>query len=315
MLKSVASLVIDGVAPFEFGVVCEVFGVDRTDDGVPPFDFRVCAERPGEPVPTNVGIPLTPDRPLSDLVSADLVAVPAFTIRDQYPPAVVAALREAVDRGATVMSVCSGGYLLGAAGLLDGRNCTVHWRYADDFTRRFPNAKVDADVLYVDDGNIVTSAGTAAGIDACLHVVRRELGSRVAALIARRMVVAPQREGGQRQFVEMPVPECTADSLQPVLLWMLETITDDHSVAALAGRAAMSERTFARRFVAETGTTPQRWLSTQRVLHARTLLEQSSLGVDEIARLAGFGTPALLRHHFQRVVGVTPTDYRRSFSA
>ncbi|EWM19469.1 transcriptional regulator, AraC family [Kutzneria sp. 744] len=315
VLRSVAALVVDGVAPFEFGVVCEVFGIDRTDDGVPPFDFRVCAERPGEPVRTSVGIQLTPDRPLADLVSADLVAVPACTVRVDYPPAVLDALREAVARGATVLSVCSGGFMLGAAGLLDERACTVHWRYADEFQRRFAKARVDADVLYVDDGNLVTSAGTAAGIDACLHIVRRELGSRVAALIARRMVVAPQREGGQRQFVEMPVPECTADSLQPVLLWMLETLTEEHSVAELASRAAMSERTFARRFVAETGTTPHRWLTTQRVLHARSLLEQSSYGVEEISRMAGFGTPALLRHHFQRVIGVTPTDYRRSFSA
>jgi transcriptional regulator GlxA family with amidase domain len=315
MLSSVAVLVPDGVAPFEFGVVCEVFGIDRTDDGVPTMDFRVCAERPGEPVRTSVGVPMTPDRPLDDLVSADLVALPACTIRDEYPEAVLAAIRAAADRGATLLSVCSGGFLLGAAGLLDDRPCTVHWRYADAFRRRFPAAKVDADVLFVDDGNIVTSAGTAAGIDACLHIVRRELGSRVAALIARRMVVAPQREGGQRQFIEMPVPECTADSLQPVLLWMLETLTEDHTVAELAARAAMSERTFARRFVAETGTTPHRWLSTQRVLHARTLLEQTYLGIDEIARLAGFGTPALLRHHFQRVIGVTPTDYRRAFSA
>ncbi|MBB5897495.1 GlxA family transcriptional regulator [Kutzneria kofuensis] len=315
MLRSVAALVVDGVAPFEFGVVCEVFGIDRTDDGVPPFDFRVCAERPGEPVRTSVGVQLTPDRPLADLVSADLVAVPACTVRAEYPPAVLAALREAADHGAMLLSVCSGGFVLGAAGLLDDRACTVHWRYAEEFQRRFGKARVDADVLYVDDGNLITSAGTAAGIDACLHIVRRELGSRVAALIARRMVVAPQRDGGQRQFVEMPVPECTADSLQPVLLWMLETLTEEHTVAELAARAAMSERTFARRFVAETGTTPHRWLTTQRVLHARTLLEQSTLGVDEISRLAGFGTPALLRHHFQRVIGVTPTDYRRSFSA
>lgn len=315
VLSSVAVLVPDGVAPFEFGVVCEVFGIDRTDDGVPSMDFRVCAERPGEPVRTSVGVPMTPDRPLDDLVSADLVALPACTIREQYPAAVLEAIRAAADRGATLMSVCSGGFLLGAAGLLDHRACTVHWRYAEEFRRRFPAAKVDADVLFVDDGNLVTSAGTAAGIDASLHVVRRELGSRVAALIARRMVVAPQREGGQRQFIEMPVPECTADSLQPVLLWMLETLTEEHTVAELAARAAMSERTFARRFVAETGTTPHRWLSTQRVLHARTLLEQTQLGIDEIARLAGFGTPALLRHHFQRLIGVTPTDYRRSFSA
>jgi len=175
-------------------------------------------------------------------------------------------------------------------------------------------AKVDPDVLFVDDGDLITSAGTAAGIDACLHLVRRELGSAVATRIARRMVVPPQRDGGQKQYVDLPVVDCRAESLQPVLTWMLEHLMVEHPVSSLARRAAMSERTFARRFVAETGTTPHKWLSVQRVLHARNLLEQTDLGVESIATRSGFGSAALLRHHFRQVVGVAPQDYRRRFS-
>jgi AraC family transcriptional regulator, transcriptional activator FtrA len=314
MLTTVAVVVIDGLAPFEFGVLSEVFGIDRTEEGVPPIEFLVCAERPGEPLPMTVGAQITPSHGLDGLARADLVAVPAFDIRDEYPPAVLDSVRAAVDRGATVLSVCSGAFLLGAAGLLDGRRCTTHWHHAAAFTRRFPAADLDPDVLFVDDGNIITSAGTAAGIDACLHLVRRELGTGPANAIARRMVVAPQREGGQRQFIELPVPECSGDSLQPVLAWMLANLRDEHTVAELATHARMSERTFARRFVAETGTTPHRWLTMQRVLHARGLLEDTQLGIDDIAQAAGFGTAALLRHHFHRVVGVAPNDYRRTFA-
>jgi transcriptional regulator GlxA family with amidase domain len=314
MLHTVAAVLIDRSAPFEFGVVCEVFGIDRTDDGVPPFDFRVCGERAGEPLPTTMGVQLTPEHGLDALRDADLVTVPAAEIRADYPPAVLAALRAATERGSILLSVCSGAFLLGEAGLLDGRRCATHWMHAAELAARFPAAAVDPDVLYVDDGDLITSAGTAAGIDACLHLVRRELGAKVATAIARRMVVAPQRDGGQRQFVQTPLPECTGESLEPVLTWMLSHLATDHSVAALARRAAMSERTFARRFAAETGTTPQRWLSLQRVLHARHLLEQTVLSVDEVARQTGFGTPALLRHHFYRAVGVTPTNYRRTFA-
>ncbi|WP_026422749.1 GlxA family transcriptional regulator [Actinokineospora inagensis] len=314
MLKTVAAVLIDGVAPFEFGVLCEVFGTDRTEDGVPPIEFRVCGAQAGVPVPSTVGVPLIPPNGLDALIGADLVAVPATRIREHYPPVVLEALREANRAGSTILSECSGAFVLGAAGLLDDRACTTHWRHVSEFAERFPRARLNPDVLFVDDGDIVTSAGTASGIDACLHVIRREQGSAAATAIARRMVVPPQRDGGQRQYVELPIPECSADSLQPVLAWMLENIADDHSVAALAQRARMSERSFARHFVAEAGTTPHKWLSTQRVLHARRLLEQTALPVDEVARRCGFGSAALLRHHFQRIVGVAPKDYRRTFA-
>ncbi|MER5393372.1 helix-turn-helix domain-containing protein [Saccharopolyspora sp. NPDC002686] len=314
MLRSVAAVVLDDVAPFELGVLCEVFGLDRTADGVPPIDFRICGQRPGEPVRTSVGMQVVPGHGLDELSRADVVAVPAARIRDDYPQDVLDGLRSAAARGATMLSVCSGAFLLGAAGLLDGRRCTTHWFYVSDFRHRFPTAELDPDVLYVDDGDVVTSAGTAAGIDACLHLVRRELGSTAATRIARRMVVPPQRDGGQRQFIDLPVPECTGESLEPVLAWMQETLDVEHSVAALAARAQMSPRTFARRFVAETGTTPNQWLATQRVLHARRLLEDTELGIEQIARECGFGSASLLRHHFRRIVGVTPRDYRRAFA-
>ena len=314
MLKTVAVILIDDSAPFEFGVVCEVFGIDRTDDGVPPFDFRVCGERAGEPVRLNVGAQLVPEYGLEALEGADLVALPAARIRDEYPQAVLDAVVAAHARGAVLLSVCSGAFVLGAAGLLDGLRCTTHWRHAEALAKRFPEAKLDPDVLFVDEGSIITSAGTAAGIDACLHLVRRELGTAAATAIARRMVVPPQRDGGQRQYIAAPIPECEADSLEPLLSWMLETLDTEHTVASLARRAQLSTRTLARRFAAETGTTPQRWLASQRVSHARRLLEDTGWGVDEIARICGFGSAALLRHHFRRAVGVTPMDYRRTFT-
>ena len=308
MLTSVAIPVIEGVTPFEFGVICEVFGVDRTDEGVPRIDVRVCGEHPGRPVRTSVGAALVPEHGLDALDTADLVAVPACTVRDGYPPALLAA----IARAPRLLSVCSGSFVLGAAGRLDGRRCTTHWMHAAELAARFPAADVDPDVLFVDDGDIVTSAGTAAGIDACLHLVRRELGAATAAVIARRMVVAPQRDGGQRQFIQPTTIQ--ADSLQPTLTWMIDRLDTEHTVTSLAGHARMSERTFARRFAAETGTTPHRWLTTQRVLRARQLLEETSLSVEDVAQRCGFGTAALLRHHFNAVVGVSPKDYRRSFA-
>ena len=317
MLHSVAALVLDGLAPFEFGVVCEVFGIDRSADGVPNFDFRVCGPVAGRPVRTSVGASVVPDHDLSGLAGADLVAVPA--IHDPgtagYPDAALAALRSAADAGAIILTVCSGAFVAGAAGLLDGRACTTHWMHADALALQFPTARVDRNVLFVDDGNLITSAGTAAGIDACLHLVRRELGSAATNVIARRMVVPPQRDGGQRQYIDQPIPVRYSEGFAPQLDWIVQNLDQAHSVASLAQRAGMSGRTFARRFVEETGATPMQWVSDQRVLYARRLLEETDLDIDRVADKVGFGTATLLRHHFRRIVGVTPSDYRRRFAA
>jgi transcriptional regulator GlxA family with amidase domain len=313
MLKSVSALALDGVTPFEFGVICEVFGIDRSADGVPNFDFKVCGPEPGRPLRMSVGAYLTPDFGLDALVGADLVAIPAF-VGTSYPQEALDAVRAAAEAGSIILTVCSGAFVAGAAGLLDGRKCTTHWMHADELARLHPTAEVDRNVLYVDDGNLITSAGTAAGIDACLHLVRRELGSEVTNIIARRMVVPPQRDGGQRQYIDQPIPVRCSEGFAPQLDWILAHLDTPHTVGSLAARASMSARTFARRFVDETGRTPMQWVTDQRVLYARRLLEETDLDIDRVADKAGFGTATLLRHHFRRVVGVTPSDYRRRFS-
>jgi transcriptional regulator GlxA family with amidase domain len=313
MLQTVAAVVMPDVAPFELGVVCEVFGIDRTDTGGPAFDFTVCTETPG-PVTTKLGFDLVVPRGLEAAADADLVVVPAYGMRLQASPAVLDVLRAAHARGAWVLSVCSGSFALGQAGLLDGRRCTTHWMYTERLAAEHPTAVVDPAVLYVEDRGVVTSAGTAAGIDACLHLVRRELGAAAASAIARRMVVPPHRDGGQAQYIDTPLP-VEADTLEPLLEWMVEHVDEDLSVPDLAARALMSERTFARRFRAETGTTPGAWLIRQRLLRAQELLERTDAGVEEIARRCGFGTAAALRHHFTRTLGTSPLAYRRTFAS
>jgi transcriptional regulator GlxA family with amidase domain len=314
MLRSVSALVLDELSVFAFGVICEVFGVDRSDDGVPGFEFTVCGVEAGRVVRTSVGASLTPDHGLDAMAGVDLVAVPAISSPGGYPPGALDALRAAAEAGSIILTVCSGAFVAGAAGLLDGRACTTHWMHADQLAAMYPTARVDRNVLFVDDGNLITSAGTAAGIDACLHLVRRELGSAVTNVIARRMVVPPQRDGGQRQYIEQPIPLSCSEGFAPQLDWILANLERPHTVASLAAGAKMSARTFARRFVDETGTTPMQWVTDQRVLYARRMLEESNLDVDRIARRVGFGTATLLRHHFRRIVGVTPSGYRRSFS-
>ena len=317
MLKSVSVIVLEPIAVFEFGVAVEVFGVDRTDEGIEPFDFRVCGVDPGRALATKNADPftITPQLGLDSVIGTDLVIVaPTAPLADEeYPDQVLDVLRRAHHDGATILSLCSGSFIVGAAGLLEGRRCTTHWMYAEEMQRRFPTAEVDPRVLFVEDDRIVTSAGTAAGIDASLHLVRKELGTAVATKIARRMVVPPQRDGGQQQYVDLPIPSCRADSLAELLTWMVEHLEVDHTAASLAARAMMSERTFARRFSAETGTTPHKWLTRQRILAARSLLEESDLTVDQVASRVGFNSPVVLREHFRRTIGVPPSDYRRRF--
>ncbi len=347
-LRNVAVVVVNGFLPFEFGTICEVFGVDRSDDGLPSYDFAVVA---GEPAPLRAHNDFTiqPSCGLERLEEADLIALPAVgddrlciyaapkppktpeilktqksRIPRPKPPAgpdaprefpedLLRALRRAVDRGARVLSVCSGAFILGEAGLLDGRRCTTHWRHAEELARRYPAAKVDPDVLYVDDDPVITSAGTAAGIDACLYLVRKEQGSRVANGIARRMVVPPHRDGGQAQYVDQPVAPSCDGTLRDLLEWLLAHLDQPLTVRQLAARANMSERTFARRFVQDTGTTPQRWLIGQRILLAQQLLEEGDETVDAIADRTGFGNATALRHHFRAWRGTTPHAYRRLF--
>lgn len=314
MLKNVAALVWDGVAPFELGVLCEAFGIDRSDEELPIIDFAVCGIEPGA-VQTSIGFAITVEHGLDRVAEADLVAVPAMKRGEPPPPAALEALRAAVDRGARVMSVCSGAFALGEAGLLDGRECTTHWRYTDELAARFPKALVVPEVLYVDTGLVITSAGSAAGLDAALHLWRLEYGAAAASKVARRMVVPPQRAGGQAQFIARPVTDCSAETLGPLLTWITENLSDDLCVESLAKRSHMSARTFARRFRAETGVTPHSWVTSQRVLVAEELLERTDHSIDWIAGEVGFGNAAGLRHHFARSRGVSPQEYRRAFSA
>lgn len=313
MLK-VAMVVQDGAEPFGMGVIAEVWAEQyHPEDDNPLFDFVVCTAEPGV-VRGVAGFDYVVRHGLADVVDADLVAIAAkrdYTVED---PRVSEALRAAADRGATLLASCSASFQLGHAGLLDGRRCTTHWRFGAEMAAAFPAAVVDTDVLYVEDGPIVTGAGSAAGIDANLHLMRRWYGARTAATAARRIVVPPHRDGGQAQFVRAPMPAVEAQTLAPVLAWAEARLDEPHTVASLARHAHMSERTFARRFRDETGTTPWQWLLGRRVALAEELLETTDLPIEQVAQRAGFGNAATLRHHFGATRGTSPVAYRRSFT-
>jgi transcriptional regulator GlxA family with amidase domain len=311
MLKKVVLLALPGVAPFEFGVVCEVFGIDRSDSGGPRFDFTIATADPG-PVPTSLGYDMIISSDLSVAADADLIAVSAHVIED-FDERYLEVIRAAEARGAWVLSLCSGAFVLAQAGILDGRRATTHWLHADQLAEQYPAVTVDPDVLFVQDGNVVTGAGTAAGIDAALHIVRTELGASVTNVVARRMVVPPQRDGGQSQYIQSPVTPVCADSFAQVADWMLENLGEDLTVDQLARRALMSSRTFARRFRADMGTTPSAWLNRQRIIRAQQLLEETDASLETVAQDTGFGTASVMRHHFVKVLQTTPTAYRRAF--
>jgi transcriptional regulator GlxA family with amidase domain len=314
VIRDVVAVVGDVAAAFELGVVCQVFGLDRSDDGLPVYDFAVCAPRPG-PLPTTSGFPVIATHGLDRLRTADLVTVPAWPPLDEpVPPALLSALRDAAARGATLMSICSGAFLLAAAGLLDGRRATTHWQFAGRLARRYPAIQVDPDVLYVDEGKVLTSAGAAAGIDACLHFVRREHGAATANALARRMVIPAHRTGGQAQFIELPLPPVDSEyDLSELIDWAQAHLDQPLTVPALAARVAMSPRTFARRFLARTGSTPHRWLTDQRLQLAEQLLETTDLTISAIATRTGLGSPDSLRHHFLARRGIAPAIHRQTF--
>ena len=313
---AVAVLVHDGVTAFELGVACDIFGNDgATAAGRPWYRLFVCGVTAG-PVTTDSAFRVLPEHGLEQVRQAGTVIVLPSVSAAPVPAEVPAILRQAHERGSRIVSLCTGAFALGAAGLLDGRRVTTHWEECAELARQYPLAKVDPDVLFTDEGDILTSAGSAASIDLCLHLVRRDYGTEVATQLARQLVVPPQRDGGQAQFIDAPMPELDGSGLfAGTLEWLQEHLDQPVTIEDLAARCAMSPRTFARRFLAATGTTPYRWLLRQRVQLAQRLLETSDLPVDQVARASGFSTAANLRKHFSRAVRTSPQAYRRAFSS
>lgn len=299
-------------SPFELACVAEVFGSVRPDLPV-HYDFTVCTRQPG-PLPATTGPALHVEAGLDALAAADTIIVPGW----QPPgatvsPDVLSALRTAHRRGTRVVSICSGAYVLAQAGLLDGRRATTHWRRAEQFAAAFPQVEVDADVLYVDHGDVATSAGSGAGIDLALHLVRRDHGAAYAAQVARSMVLPPHREGGQLQYATQPVPAGTDQSLAPLLEWALSRLGTELTISCLAEQAGVSSRTLARRFTEQLGHSPGQWLLAQRLDATRVLLERTDLSVEAIATRVGLSSAVNLRRHFRAALGTTPGAYRRAF--
>lgn len=316
-MHRVAVLAADGVIPFELSVPSRIFLAAQGAGGEPLYDVVTCTVD-GRPVATAADYSIAVEHDASVLAGADTVVVPAaewyagLTGPDSLPAGLAAALA-GIRPGTRIVSICIGTYVLAAAGLLDGRPATTHWRHAERFAAAFPKVRLDADVLFVDDGDVLTSAGAAAGVDLCLHLVRRDHGSRIANQVARACVVPPWRDGGQAQYVEHPVPEPSSVGTAPTRAWAMERLGTPLRLDDLADHAGMSRRTFTRHFRQEVGLSPGQWLTQQRIALARHLLESTDLPVDRIADRAGFGTAASFRQHLQAAVGVSPHAYRRTF--
>ncbi|MEU4651602.1 GlxA family transcriptional regulator [Nocardia fluminea] len=313
-MRSVSVLAYDGMTAFEAGIVIEVFGLTWPDIEQPWYELKICTETP-DPVRVIGGATMTSPYGLAEFAAADTVVVPSVADpRAQTSPELIDALRRAHSNGSRIVSICSGAFALAAAGLLDGRRATTHWRYADLLRERYPSVEVDPEPLYTDEGDILTSAGCAAGLDLALHLVRNDLGSSVANAVARRLVIQPHRAGGQAQYIESPMPPEPGDApIARSLSWALEHLADPIGVPDLARVAGLSPRTYLRHFVRETGTTPSKWLIAQRIQAALAMLENGDAPIEEIATAAGFATPVTFRHHFTRAVRTSPSSYRRTF--
>jgi AraC family transcriptional regulator, transcriptional activator FtrA len=311
---SVAVLAYDGMSAFETGIVTEVFGISWPEIEVPWYSLTICTETP-DPVRVIGGATLQTPHGLDALASAGTVIVPSVADPEREPSAqVVAALRRAHDDGARLVSICTGAFALAGAGLLDGRRATTHWRHSDLLRRRYPRVEVDPAPLYVDDGDVLTSAGCAAGLDLCIHLVRRDHGAAVANAVARRLVIPPHREGGQAQYIEGPVVGDPDDNrIALSMTWMLENLHRPITLDHLAERAHMATRSYLRQFQQCTGTSPIKWLIARRVQASLPLLERTDLGVEQIAAAVGFETPVTFRHHFARAMRTSPSAYRRTF--
>lgn len=312
---TIAVIVFNRISPFHLSVPCAVFGEDRRDAGVPQFKVLACGFEKGALV-TSSGFSLSGIHGVRKMETAGIVIVPSWRDPREMPPQpLLEALRKANRRGAVIIGLCLGSYVLAAAGLLDGRRATTHWAWADDMANRYPAIKVNRDVLYVDDGDIITSAGGAAGIDCCLHLLRRLCGAEIASRVARRMVVPPHRQGGQAQYID-PMRETPAvDRLSQVMEWVQRNPEASHSLDSLAARAFMSRRTFTRRFRQATGTTVGAWLLDQRLALAQRLLETTGMPMDMVAQQAGFGSEVSLRKQFAKRLKTSPARYRKEFRA